>query len=454
MIFRIYPTKDTFITNDYRYPNFTRLTGANVGASEELDVFKRSGISGAIGSAGSSSLARILLQFDFSGFNALTASGDLPASGLTFHLRMNHKTTGCERPSSFDLSILPIASGWDEGLGKDVRLGDNGFCNWVKRTSTTFWSTPGGDFSNSPSVSAHFDTGVEDLETDVTSIVQGWLSGTVTNNGLAVMMTASIESDAVYTDYYQKKFYSRQSDFVDRVPYLEVRGTDYVKDDRANMQWGRTGSLFLYNIVGGVAQNLPGNFVIASIADASGTLLHVTASRGTSVGVYSASFALPTGSYSGSVFFDRWGSGSFAFGTGSFLIKNAGPVTTISQQPLTARVRNLADEYTPEDVPVFEVMFRRRPHTLPVVQTASLGSVPYIVEKAFYAVENDSTRERVIPFGTGSQHHTRLSYGENGNSFKLFMKNLHAGNSYRIIFLVYDQGAQQVIDNGFKFKVV
>ncbi len=454
MIFRIYPTKDTFITNDYRAPNLTRLTGANVGGSEELDVFKRAGISGAIGSAGSSSLARILMQFDLSEFCALTASGDIPNAGLSFRLRMNHKTTGCERPSSFDLTVMPVASGWDEGLGKDVRLGDNGFCNWVKRTSTTYWTNPGGDFVSSPTASAHFDSGIEDLDVDVTSIVQNWLSGTLTNNGIGVMLTSSIESDAVYVDYYQKKFYSRQSDYEDRVPYIEVRATDYIRDDRANMQWGRTGSLFLYNFVGGLLQDLPGNFVIASIADSSGTLLRVTASHGITSGVYSASFALPTGSYSGSIFYDSWGSGSFAFGTGSFTFKTSGPVTAVSQKPLVARIRNMADEYLPEDAPVFEVFFRRRPHTLPVVQTASLGLVPYIVEKAYYAIENDATRERVIPFGTGSQQHTRLSYGENGNSFKLFMRNLHSGNVYRIIFLVYDQGAQQVIDSGFKFKVV
>jgi hypothetical protein len=461
MIFRIFPTKDTFITNDFRAPVATRLTGANLGASEELAVFKRSGISGAIGSLGSSSLGRSLLQFDFTEFCSLTGSGDLPSAGLTFTLRMNHKTSGCTRPTSFDLIVSPVSASWDEGLGQDVNeLADKGFANWDKRTSTAFWVTPGGDFLPSPTASAHFDTGAEDLEVDVTAIVNGWLSGTIANNGIGVMLTASIESNSLYVDYYQKKFYSRQTFFVDRAPYIEARAATAIRDDRANMQWARTGSLFLYNLVGGSYQDLPGSFVTVAISDASGVLAYLTASRGPVPGIYSASFALPTGSYSagrpysGSAFFDSWGSGSFAFSTGTFFPSSTGITQTVSQQPLTARIRNMQDEYTPEDVGLFEVLFRRRPHSLPVVQTASLGVVPYIVEQAYYAVENDATRERVIPFGTGSQQHTRLSYGGSGNSFTLRMSNLHSGNVYRVIFLVVEQGRHQVIDGGFRFKVL
>lgn len=454
MIFRIYPTKDTFVTNDYRYPNYLRLTGANVGGSEELDVFKRAGISGAEGSIGSSSLARIFMQFDLERLTALTASGELPSSGLAFRLRMAHKTHAGPQPSSYDLTIQPISSSWDEGRGKDIDLGDKGFANWTKRTSQLYWTSPGGDFLSSPVTSAHFDTGIEDLDVDVTAIVNGWLNGTVPNNGICVSMTASIENSLDYTDFYQKKFYSRQTDYPDRAPYIEVRANTVVRDDRMNMQWSRTGSLYLYNIVDGSFADLAASFLTVAISDASGVLLHLTASRGTSVGIYSASFALPSGTYSGSIFHDSWGSGSFAFMTGVFSFVDSGPTSGVSQAPLTARVRNMREEYTPEEAPVFEVLFRRRPHTMPVFQTASLGSIPQIVERAYYAVENDSTRQRVIPFGTGSQQETRLSYGSSGNNFKLYMSNLHAGNVYRVLFLVYENGSAQVIDGGFRFKVV
>ena len=453
MIYRIYPTKDTFITNDSVPPSLARLTGSNVGKSEELDVFKRAGISGTIGSAGSSSLGRVLMQFDLSKFSELTASGDIPTSAITFRLRMNHKSRGCPQPTSYDMVIKPVSSPWDEGIGMDVEsYGDDGYANWVKRTSTDYWTTQGGDFLSSPTASAHFDTGFEDIDADVTDLVAAWLTGSITNSGLGIMMDPTIESDLNYTDYYRKKFYSRQTFYADRGPYLEARVNDFAGDDRANMQWSRTGSLYLYNVIGGVFRDLVGE-VVVSIADSSGTLLSVTASHGTT-GIYSASFVLPTGSYSGSLFYDKWRAGADQQVTGTFTFSKSGPVNTLTQYPLVARIRNLQDEYVPEDVPVFEVAFRKRPHTLPVFQTASLGPVPYIVERAWYAIENDATKERVVPFGTGSQDHTRLSYGGSGNSFKFHMTNLHAGNVYRIILLVDEQGRKQVIDPGFRFKVV
>jgi hypothetical protein len=338
-------------------------------------------------------------------------------------------------------------------------LGDNGFANWVKNTSTTFWNTQGGDFIGSPSASAHFDTGIEDLDVDVTPIVSAWLSGSITNNGFGISMTSSIESDSLYVDYYQKKFYSRQTGYLDRAPYIEVRAFDVIRDDRSNFQWSRSGTLYLYNLVGGSFQDLPGVPTV-SISDASGVLMGLTASRGVLPGIYSASFLLATGSftsgrpYSGSLFIDSWGSGSFAYSSGSFTVGQTGITQTVVQRPLVARIKNMRDEYLPDDVEVFEVAFRHQPQTVPVFQTASLMSVPHIVEQAYYAVENDSTRERVIPFGTGSQQHTRLSYGGSGNYFRLRMRNLHSGNVYRIVLLVVEQGRSQVIDDGFRFKVV
>lgn len=451
MIFRIYPVRDTFITNDLGSDS-VRRTGSNVGFSEELVVFKKAAVSGVQGNLATASLARTLMQFDFAAFSALTASGDFPTGSMAYRLRLNHKTSAEPLPYSYDMLISPVSTSWDEGRGLDVGLDDRGAASWDKPTSTTFWTTPGGDFLLAPSASVHFDTGFEDIDVDVTDLVGAWLTGTLPNRGLAIRMSGAIESNDNFNDFFTKKFYSRQSDFADRRPYIEVRTNDFRGDDRRNMQWNRTGSLFLYNVVGGQFQDLVGQ-VVVSIADSSGVLTHVTASR-TNVGIYSASFALATGTFSGSLFYDRWRAGAVALTTGTFVFNATELTNTLTQFPLTARIRNLQEEYLPEDVVDFEVFFRKKPHTLSVLSTASLGVPPFIVENAFYAVENDATRERVVPFGTGSLQHTRLSYGGNGNSFRLHMSTLHAGNVYRIVLLVDEQGRRQVIDPGFRFKVV
>lgn len=455
MIYRIYPTKDSYVTNDVRDWSANRFTGSNVGRSEELAVFKRPGISGAIGTLGTASLGRALLQFDLSAYSALTASGDIPVSGTTYRLRLAHKTSADPLPYGFTLEVLPVSSSWDEGRGHDVvALGDKGAVNWEKRTAQLYWTSAGGDFISTPTASAYFDTGEEDLDVDVTPLVEGWLSGTYTNNGVVVKLTTAEESSADYTDLYTKKFYSRHSAWEDRVPYIEVRVHDVRTDDRINMKWSRTGSLYLYNIVGGTLTDLPAGDVVMSVADASGVLTSVTASRGTTPGIYSASFALPTGSYSGSLFYDRWRVNNLPLTTGSFIFKSNEPATSLPQGALSARIRNMQIEYQPEDAPRFEVLFRRRPGVLSIRQTASLAPTIQVYEKAYYAIENDSTRERVIPFGTGSQQHTRLSYDGNGNYFRMFMTNLHSGNVYRVVLLVDENGRKEVIDPGFKFKVV
>lgn len=455
MIYRIYPTKDTWITNDFRDGSSNRFTGSNVGQSEELQVFKRAGISGTIGARASASLGRSMLQFDLSAYSALTSSGDIPDSAATYRLRVAHKTSAESLPTGFTIQIQPISSSWDEGRGLDVvSLGDFGASNWLKRSVTSYWSVAGGDLLNTPTASAYFDTGYEDINLDITTLVQGWISGTYPNNGLMLRMTDSEESDSDYNDLFVKKFYSRHSSWEDRVPYIEVRVNDVKTDDRTNMMWGRSGSLYLYNVVGGTFTDLEAGEVVMSVSDLSGVIAHTTASRGNNPGVYSASLSLPTGSYSGSLFHDSWRVGGRSLVTGTFSIGFNRPINTLPQGPLVAKLRNLQDEYQPEDAPRLEVAFRRRSTTLPVVLTASMSPSVHICERAWYAVENDSTRERVIPFGTGSLQHTRLSYDANGNNFRLFMNSFHAGNVYRIIFLVDENGRREIIDPGIRFKVV
>lgn len=453
MIYRIFPTKDTVITNDVR--SNARMTGSNVGAAEALEVFKGSAISGTIGTLGSSSLARTLMQFDVNAVAALTASGEAPSTGISYKLRLVHKTSDSELPYSFDLTVAPLSRSWDEGRGvDDVDLLDVGVANWDKATSSTFWTTPGGDFLSTTTSSVHFDTGYEDLESDIGPMFRAWLTGNLPNNGLIVRMTSSIEADSVYEDYRTKKFYSRTSNYRDRRPYVELSWNDFVADDRSNMRWGRTGSLALYNIVGGQMTNLSANPIV-DIKHASGTIVSVTASYSGLTGIYSATFALASGTtYSGSIFYDGWRLNGQSLMTGTFVLTTDGATTDADPPQLTAKVRNLKNEYTGDEVVRFDVMFRKKGTILPFLSTASMAPKPYITRKAFYAIENDSTAFQAVPFGTGSDEVTRLSYDGNGNYFKFYMRNLHAGNLYRIIFLVDENGYKQTIDSGFRFKVV
>lgn len=450
MIYRIFPIRDTVITNGVEQRQ--RQTGSNVGASETLEVFKLAGISGTIGTLGSSSLARTLMMFDVEALRALSAS--FIPSGSSYRLVLKHKTSSEELPYSFETTVQPLSSSWDEGRGiDDQQLSDMGVANWDKAKSNVWWTTPGGDLLSSYTASVTFDSGEEDLEANVTEMFWAWMTGALPNNGLVIRMSASLESDSSYVDYYTKKFYSRTSNFVDRRPFVEISWKDFVGDDRANMNWGRTGSLVVYNIIAGAFTNFSDRPIV-DIRDKSGTIATVTASYSGQVGIYSASISILSGTYSGSVFSDCWRlSGSSLF-TGSFLFKTEGPTVDPTPPQLSAKIKNLQNSYVADDVVRFDVAFRRKGYLMPVLSTASAGHDPYIVERAYFSIENDATAEQCIAYGTGSTETTRLSYDGSGNYFKFYMRNLHAGNVYRIVFLIDERGYRQVIDSGFRFKVV
>ena len=155
MIYRMFPVRDTFIT-DYRLSNVA-VTGSNAGESEILDLFRVAPLSTSLGVISGSS-SRVLMKFDLGEFNALTASLDAPTAGVSFRLRMKHVKHKKTLPSSYDVEVFPLTTDWDEGRGHDIdSFSDLGVANWDKAKSNVFWTTPGGDFTGSLRAVTHFD---------------------------------------------------------------------------------------------------------------------------------------------------------------------------------------------------------------------------------------------------------------------------------------------------------
>lgn len=358
MIFRIYPTKDTFITN---FPNPTSnvpVTGSNFGASEILEVFK-TGPSGTVAPRLSASFARALLQFDIGQLGSLT--GSVSAS---YTLVLFNAPHGDFLPSSYDLQAHMLSQSWDEGRGLDHEsFSDLGFANWDKAKQGTFWVAPGGDILP-PSVSFHLDDGHEDVRFDVSAFVSSWVSGTP-NDGIMVRVSSSLEADA--NDYFTKKFRGRATNFLDRRPYIELAFDD---------------STF----TGSAAQAV------------SGTAQYVV------------------------------------------------------------NITNLKNSYELVENPQLRLFVRPVDYNPSIVLTGTLVPSNMVVAKAYYRVDNDRTKEQVVPFGTGSYQggtdSTRLSYDADGNFFNFPMSNLAPGNVYRVVFLFDINGQRQLVDGGFKFKVV
>ena len=85
-------------------------------------------------------------------------------------------------PSNFDLVVSAISQSWEEGYGLDMEfyqdLTKDGIgSNWVNAASGTTWTTQGGDYHASPTFTQNFSTGLEDLEIEVSELVEQWITG-------------------------------------------------------------------------------------------------------------------------------------------------------------------------------------------------------------------------------------------------------------------------------------
>jgi len=177
--------------------------------------------------------------------------------------------------ASFDLICFPINKDWDEGRGYDmskenylVKQAGNpqatGYSNWNSATFTMTWDQP-GVFANPTASTAvtyyasqHFDLGNEDIDMDITPIVNDWLSGGSVNNGLAIAYRRDFEILSTDTRYISS-FFTNHTNTAFK-PAIEVSYNQSFKDDRNDVTNNRQVKLFLYTFSG----NNPANFFSSS----------------------------------------------------------------------------------------------------------------------------------------------------------------------------------------------
>jgi hypothetical protein len=188
------------------------------------------------------------------------------------------------------------------------------------------WVSEGGDVHATPSATQFLDTGLEDLDVDVTSQVALWLDDTNPNNGFLVKLPTSLVDGTQQRSYYTKRFFARGSEFFHKRPCLEVRWNSQVMDDRVNFYSSSSlapavdnlNTLYLYNYHRGQLANIPsigeGNIYVNLYETLGGSPLaqciDTPATGGyVSTGIYTASVCLQT---TASTIHDVWHSGSQA----------------------------------------------------------------------------------------------------------------------------------------------
>jgi len=397
--------------------------------------------------------------------------------------------------------------------------------------NATPWDMVGGDYITEANAaypyrwySQTFATGLEDLEVDITGLVELWSAGTIDNYGVGVHLTGTFEgyynstNDGTYSgyienttgstiSYYTKRFFARETQYFFMRPTIEARWDSTIKDDRGDAYYSSSlapvndniNSLYLYNYVRGVLRDIPSigtdpiyvSFYSGSDdnSEASGqaasssavtraaielpttlpktwvtsTNPYVVTGAWVETGVYSASFAITGAAAPLTKVFDVWhdGSGknkpwaSVEFATSSFIPTNFSASQTIRKPVYYLNITNLQDKYRSNEIARFN-LFVRNKYWKPTVYTVANTSVESsTIQSASYRVFRLMDAYDAIPYGTGSDIPTGLSYDISGNYFDFDMNLLESGYAYAFKFSFYDPSLRSWTEQSqvFKFRV-
>ena len=497
---RYYANADNTITNAYKEDFNTRGTGSNMGQADILEVFSLY----AQRDSGSAEIARTIIQFPVSDIASDRTSGAIPASGsVSFILNLYNAEHTRTLPRDFYLTVAGVSEAWEEGQGLDMenytdltynKIGSN----WIKRQGATSWTTAGGSFytDTSSSFTQRFEIGNEDLEVDITTLVEQWVNsggnvlGSKTNNGLIIKLSASYEASSstnlagAAKSYYTKKFFARSSEFFFDRPTIEARWDSARRDDRCNFYFSSSlapaadnlNTLFLYNYIRGNLKDIAGsltqvpvlNLYYASGSVPEGTARYfrnssnaavnfLSASR-VSKGVYkvqfSATSSVVTSTYPNLV--DVWTYSGSQVHTGSAIEPYKFDLSdTNPNGSYVISMPGLKESYARGTTERFRLFVRNKNWSPNIYTKAVATPKSILIESASFQVVRLTDHRIVIPFGTGSDNHTLLSYDASGSYFDLDINLLEAGYSYGIKYTFYEDSVSSYREQApiFKFRV-
>jgi len=234
--------KDNTIVNALKENLSSRGSTGNMGASDILEIFS------IFGQANSSSLeqARILVQFPIDAISSDRDLGVIPASGsATFKVKMSNTPHGQTTPKNYSLVAHPIVRDWTEGDGLDMESYlDVEASNWVSASTSTPWHTTGSDYASASYLSADvvpiqytqaFETGIENLEMDITGLAEEWIKYYKSNSSAATASINFLQNPggsgqiiSVYShegEQYTYTFITSSTYSVNNDVYLQLSGT-------------------------------------------------------------------------------------------------------------------------------------------------------------------------------------------------------------------------------------
>ena len=219
---KFFASKDNTITNAFKENLVSSVSLSNMGQSDILEVFSIY----AQASTSSVEKSRILVEFPISELISERSAGLIPSSGsVSFKLKLFNASHSETLPKQYNIASYAISKEWTEGLGLDMEnYTDLDASNWVSASHSVKWTTEGGDFITGSYVKkTYFEKGDEDLEVDITDLVEAWVTGSTANNGILLKLSGSFEDGSLQRSHYTKRFFARGSQFFYKRPVIEAQ---------------------------------------------------------------------------------------------------------------------------------------------------------------------------------------------------------------------------------------
>tara|TARA_R110002020_G_scaffold401953_5_gene612158 strand:+ start:9638 stop:11161 length:1524 start_codon:yes stop_codon:yes gene_type:complete len=488
MLSRYTASADTTIVNAFQLNLRTRGTGANCGQADVMEAFSIYGRQQASSSTkqGSQELSRILIKFPVDKITTDRASGTVPASGsVSFYLKLFNAPHSKTVPRDYKLIVNPISQAWQEGVGldlegyKDLTKGNPG-ANWMSASDSAAWTKVGGDYLTADSSVTYeqtFESGLEDLEIDISKLVEQWVDGTTANNGVGVFLSSSYEAyysgsagadtgsilnnlSGAEKSYYTKRFFARGTQYHYKKPVIEARWDSSRKDDRGEFYFSSSlapaadnlNTLYLYNFIRGRLVDIPSvgtSAILVSLYSGSATDSDPSGSKQTlydentnitgghvSTGIYSCSIGIESSSIN--TLYDVWHSGGVEFSTGSISPMIFATRPTTKEPVYFINITNLANTYRSDETARMNLYVRHKNWDPTIYTRATADPETTSIQSASYRVIRTIDNLEVVSYGTGSDFHTGLSYDISGNYFDFDMNLLEPGYEYKYKFCFYD----------------
>lgn len=476
MIKRYVANKDTTITDAYKLDGISKATGSNMGSADSLEVFSTYGRV----ASGSLEKSRILMEFPISSISNDRSNGEIPVSGsASFFLKLSNVRHIETTPRKFTLEVAPVTKEWDEGYGLDLDnytdpgIGNDGLgATWEHARSSSSgpvsWSTEGGDYSSSHRYTEYFEEGHEDLEIDITPLVEDWLAGTVDNYGIGIFLTGSQETNTGSVSYFTKKFSARSTEYFFSKPIIEVRWDSSRKDNRINFHSEKSNyssqqnenDIYFYNYYRGNLVDLPesaSNIDVNIYKDKQGSSSVSTAPASpltpskVDTGIYKVTFS--ANAEDEDRIHDIWSGSIGAYHTGTICISDEYTHDAPDQEDYIFNIYNLKRFYRNNDDARFRVFTRKASWSPNIVTIATNNTTIHVVEDMYYRLFRVSDGKEIIPYLTGSTKSTLLSYDASGSYFDLDMSILEKDFTYGINLMYNKNGTYREVNDTWEFVV-